>query len=258
MKIANELKAVRIGHGLRERLLLSFIAISGFAVVAAVVGNYAFYAIGQSLQQVTEKSVPPAIAALELAQRADRIVAAGPVLLGAANSEDFTAVASVLDREVKEAGRQLSELPHQGLTTDKLIQIGVIFRVVTSNLNSLKSAVQARIAATDRKSAAIHNTYDAYNQFRLLWTPKFNELKGHIAALQRALDDPKSAPEAKLAAFDRLNRFSRRLRLGSRLLSAHPMPPHRPISIRLGIQSSARSAISMASFRAWTLTSRLS
>jgi adenylate cyclase len=205
MKIANELKAVRIGHGLRERLLLSFIAISGFAVVAAVVGNYAFYAIGQSLQQVTEKSVPPAIAALELAQRADRIVAAGPVLLGAANSEDFTAVASVLDREVKEAGRQLSELPHQGLTADKLIQIGVIFRVVTSNLNSLKSAVQARIAATDRKSAAIHNTYDAYNQFRLLWTPKFNELKGHIAALQRALDDPKSAPEAKLAAFDRLN-----------------------------------------------------
>jgi adenylate cyclase len=205
MKIANDLKAVRIGHGLRERLLLSFIAISGFAVVAAVVGNYAFYAIGQSLQQVTEKSVPPAIAALELAQRADRIVAAGPVLLGAANSDDFTAVASVLDREVKEAGRQLSELPHQGLTADKLIQIGRIFRVVTSNLNSLKSAVQARIAATDRKSAAVHNTYDAYNQFRLLWTPKFNELKGHIAALQRALDDPKSAPEAKLAAFDRLN-----------------------------------------------------
>ena len=72
MKIANELKKVRIGHGLRERLLLSFIAISGFALVAAVVANYAFYAIGQSLQQVTEKSVPPAIAALELAQRAER------------------------------------------------------------------------------------------------------------------------------------------------------------------------------------------
>src|SRR5580704_18825140 len=118
MKPANESKTVTIGHGLRERLLLSFIAISGFAVVAAVVGNYAFYAIGQSLQQVTEKSVPPAIAALELAQRADRIVAAGPVLLGAANSEDFTAVASVLARAVKEAGRQLSELPHQGLTTE--------------------------------------------------------------------------------------------------------------------------------------------
>jgi hypothetical protein len=39
-----------IGFGLRQRLLLSFIAISGFAVVAAVVGNYAFYAIGEALQ----------------------------------------------------------------------------------------------------------------------------------------------------------------------------------------------------------------
>src|SRR5580700_9539627 len=147
MKIANELKSVKIGHGLRQRLLLSFIAISSFAVVAAVVGNYAFYAIGQSLQQVTEKSVPPALASLELAQRAERIVAAGPALLGVTNSEDFTAVASMLDREVKEAGRQLAELPGQGLTADKLIQIGIIFRVVTANLDSLKSAVQARIAA---------------------------------------------------------------------------------------------------------------
>ena len=205
MKLAKELKKVRIGHGLRERLLLSFIAISGFAVVAAAVGNYAFYAIGQSLQQVTEKSVPPAIASLELAQRAERIIAAGPALLGVTNSEDFTAVASVLDREVQEAARQLAQLPGQGLTADKLIQIGIIFRIVTANLDSLKSAVRARIAATDRKSAAVRDTYDAYNQFRVLWTPKFNELKGHITALQRALDDPRSAPEAKLAAFDRLN-----------------------------------------------------
>jgi signal transduction histidine kinase/CheY-like chemotaxis protein len=205
MKTANELKTVKIGHGLRERLLLSFIAISSFAVVAAVVGNYAFYAIGESLQQVTEKSVPPAIAALELAQRAERIVAAGPALLGAANAEDFTAVASVLDREVKEAGDQVSALPGQGLTAEKLIQIRIIFRVVTDNLNSLKAAVQARIAATNRKAAAVRDTYDAYNQFRVLWTPKFNELKDHIAALQRALDDKQSAPEAKLAAFDRLN-----------------------------------------------------
>src|ERR1019366_4983833 len=119
MKIADESKTVAIGHGLRARLLLSFIAISGFALIAAVVGNYAFYAIGQSLQQVTEKSVPPAISTLELAQRAGRIVAAGPALLGVTNSGDFTTVSSALDREVKEASRQLSELPGQGLTAEK-------------------------------------------------------------------------------------------------------------------------------------------
>jgi adenylate cyclase len=205
MKILDKLKTVRIGHGLRERLLLAFIAISGFAVVAAVVGNYAFYAIGHSLRQVTQKSVPSAIASLELAQRAERIIAAGPALLGATNTEDFTAVATALDREVNEAGRDLSELPGQGLTADQLIQIRLIFRVVTDNLDSLKSAVQARIAAADRKTALVRDAFEAYNQFRTLWTPKFNELKGNIAALQRALDNPSSAPEEKLAAFNRLN-----------------------------------------------------
>jgi len=183
MKTTNESKTVTIGHGLRERLLLAFIAISGFAVVAAVVGNYAFYAIGHSLGQVTEKSVPSAIASLELAQRAERIIAAGPVLLSAANSEDFTAASAQLDRELQAAGRQLSELPGQGLTADQLIQIRLIFRVVTDNLNSLKSAVQARIAAADRKAALVRNAFESYNQFRTLWTPKFNELKGHILAL---------------------------------------------------------------------------
>src|SRR5271170_8099271 len=122
MKIPDKLETVRIGHGLRERLLLAFIAISGFAVVAAVVGNYAFYAIGHSLRQVTEKSVPSAIASLELAQRAERIIAAGPALLGATNPEDFTAASSLLDREVQAAAGQLSELPSQGLTAEQLIQ----------------------------------------------------------------------------------------------------------------------------------------
>ena len=68
MTEASGSRTSRTGHGLRERLLLAFIAISCFAVIAAVVGNYAFYAIGKALHQVTEESVPPAIATLELAQ----------------------------------------------------------------------------------------------------------------------------------------------------------------------------------------------
>ena len=67
--------------GLRERLLLSFVAISGFAIIAALVGNYAFYAMGTALQKVTQKTVPPALAILNLAQRSERIVAAGPALI---------------------------------------------------------------------------------------------------------------------------------------------------------------------------------
>ena len=206
MKIpSDKLKTARIGHGLRERLLLSFIAISGFAVVAAAVGNYAFYAIGQSLHQVTEKSVPPAIATLELAQRTERIVAAGPALLGVTTTEEFKTASSALERELSAAERLLAQLPGHGVSFSKLAEINGVYDRVTANLERLKSAVQARIAAADRRSALVRDTFEAYNQFRTLWTPKFNELKGNILALQRALDDPRSTPQERLAAFGRLN-----------------------------------------------------
>ena len=204
MLMANEPKKVSI-RSLRERLLLAFIAISGFAVVAAMVGNYAFYAIGKALHQVTDESVPPAIATLELAQSSERIVADGPALLAVTSSDEFKTETAALDRELKTARALLDKLPSQGLTEDKLIQFRRIFRVVTANLDSLKSAVQSRTAAADRKTALVRETFDAYNNFRTIWTPKFNELKAQIASLQRVLDAAGSSPEARLAAVGRLN-----------------------------------------------------
>ena len=231
-----------IGHGLRERLLLSFIAISSFAVVAAVVGNYAFYAIGEALHQVTEKSVPPAIAALELAQRTERIVAAGPALLAVTDSAEFDAVSAVLDQELKEIRRVLSKLPGQELTVEKLGGILRVYDSVAANLETLKLAVQTRIAAADRKSALVRDTFDAYNQFRTIWTPKFNELKGHIQTAFSAPSMPQAvrprrgalpltASSGRSAISRRSNRFSRRLQSRSRLLSAPPAPARRPTSI---------------------------
>lgn len=207
MTVASGSKAAGIRHGLRERLLLSFIAISSFAVVAAVVGNYAFYALGEALHQVTDKSVPPAIVALELARRTERIAAAGPALLAVTNSAEFDAVSSTLDQELKEARLLLSKLPSQGRTIENLGGILRVYDSVAANLETMKLAVQNRIAAADRRSALAHVTLEAYQQFRIIWTPKFNELRGHIQTLQRILNlnATGSSPQQKLAAFDRLN-----------------------------------------------------
>jgi adenylate cyclase len=203
MTMAKALKPATTRSGLRQRLLLSFITISGFAVVAAVVGNYAFYAIGEALHQLTEISVPPAIATLEFAQRTERIVAAGPALLAAANNTELDNTSTTVEQEVKEAAQLLNELPHEGLAVDKLIEIQTVFNQVAVNLAALKSAAQRRIAAADRKATLVRDTFDAYNQFRAIWTPKFEELKGYIAPLQR--DAAGGTAGERLAALNRLN-----------------------------------------------------
>ncbi|MBV8535973.1 MAG: HAMP domain-containing protein [Alphaproteobacteria bacterium] len=195
-----------LGYGLRERLFLAFVAISGFAVVAAVVGNYAFYAIGNALRQVTVKSVPPAIAALELAQRTERIVARGSVLLNLTTAEELKTASSALDSELAAADRALAALPTQSLSWAQIENLNGVFDRVSTNFQALKSAVQRRIADADRKAALTRDTFDAYNQFRNVWTPRFTELKEHVETLQRALDATRSSPEQRLAAVDRLTR----------------------------------------------------
>jgi len=194
-----------IGFGLRQRLLLSFIAISGFAVLAAVVGNYAFYAIGEALHQVTEKSVPPAIATLEFAQSTERIVAAGPALLAANNKSEVASTSRAAEQEVKEASRLLDNVPATGLAVEKLSDIQSIFNQIAVNLATLKLASVRRIDATDRKAMLVRDTFVVYSQFRSVWTTKFEELKSLTATLQRSLNTSGRSMEEQSAAINRLS-----------------------------------------------------
>ena len=191
--------------GLRERLLLSFAAISGFAIVAALVGNYAFYAMGTALQKVTEKTVPPALAILNLAQRSERIVAAGPALLAVTTADEYASVSSALDKELVGVAGALVELPNQGVTVAELVEIQGVIAKLNENLKALKSAVARRNSAADRKTALFRTTFNAYSQFRTTWTPRFEELRDHIQRLQRTLETARTSSEETLAAVDRLN-----------------------------------------------------
>jgi signal transduction histidine kinase len=205
MSIEHRSAPVKVRHGLRARLILSFIAISGFAVVAAVVGNYAFYAIADALRQVTEKSVPPAVATLELAQRLERVVGAGPALLAVFSPEDFRTASSALEQEVREAQIALLRLPSEELPAENLREILYVFERTVANLESLKSTVQVRIATARRRSALLRATFESYKEFGTIWTPRFNELKDQILALRLKLDVTKNSPEQTLAAVGDLN-----------------------------------------------------
>jgi hypothetical protein len=197
------------GFGLRQRLLLSFIAISGFALVAALVGNYAFYAIGEALRQVTEKSVPPAMATLEFAQSTERIVAVGPALLAANTMSEVASTSRAAEQEVKGATRLLDNLPATGLAEDKLVDIQAIFNQIAANLAALKSAAMRRIGATDRKAMLVRDTFIVFSQFRSVWGPKFEELKGLIATLEKSLDASGGSFEERSAAINRLSETNR-------------------------------------------------
>lgn len=72
--------------GVRARLLLAFLGISGFAVLAAAAGIYAVQQVGARLEMV-DAHVPPTLTSLELSRSAERIIAAAPALVAAADRQ---------------------------------------------------------------------------------------------------------------------------------------------------------------------------
>src|SRR5215510_8965764 len=197
--------ATRPGYGLRGRLLLAFIAISSFAAIAAIVGTYALYTTGKALHEVTDRSVPPAIVSLELAQRTELILAVGPTLLGVSSANELAGESFALDREFKEAAQLVLELSNTGLAETELNEIQAAFAQVTANFTALKAVTQKRIASANRKVKLLREIFEAYNQFRVIWTPKFEDLQRQILLLRNTLDTARSSTEERLAAVDHLN-----------------------------------------------------
>ena len=195
----------QVRFGLRARLLLSFIGISGFAIIAAIFANYAFFAIGQALQDVTERTVPPAIATLELAQRTEHIAAAGPALLAATSRNEVESITVALSRDLLQAGLIISRLPSQGTANAEVDGLQALVAQLEKNLGSVQSTVERRIAATNDKTALIDDTFDAYSKFRAIWTPQFQDLRARIAELQEGLKGARAQATDTASAVDRLN-----------------------------------------------------
>ena len=67
--------------GVRGRLLLAFLAICMFALVAAGSGFFSLSQVGSALKIITEQRVPQAISWLELSRQTERVVSAAPAML---------------------------------------------------------------------------------------------------------------------------------------------------------------------------------
>ncbi|MDC3237489.1 hypothetical protein OAT93_02010, partial [bacterium] len=70
-----------VSMGVRGRLLLAFLGISMFSLIAAASGLYSLSQVGSALTKITAQRVPQALAWLELSRRVESVVRAAPALL---------------------------------------------------------------------------------------------------------------------------------------------------------------------------------
>ncbi|MCZ7598337.1 MAG: response regulator [Gammaproteobacteria bacterium] len=187
--------------GVRARLLLAFLAITGFTALAAVAGIYAFREVGERLDVIDER-VAPAIAALELSRSAERIIAAAPALLAAGQRQRRDEVRAELDREVDVLEATLADLSVQAGASLPLDELGTLVSSLTAELDRLDSIVGLRIDGAARVGTLRDELFDANAAVRRLLAPWLEVLGSEIAARVNAQpDDPGAArDETGLAA----------------------------------------------------------
>jgi adenylate cyclase len=191
--------------GLRGRLLLAFVGISGFALLAAVTGFYALIKSGESLDEIARRKVPVAIAALSLALDSKSLVGAGPTLSNITDPVELRPVEIMITEELDKARDLLTDLRDAGLDRKTIGDIGDKLDSLSANLASIDAAARRRMAASAQKLALLRSASAAYLQFGEFWTPRFKELQGELIGLQRSVMSPAVPAEQRLAAVNKLD-----------------------------------------------------
>src|SRR6516164_9427681 len=122
--------------GVRGRLLLAFFGISGFAVLAAAAGIYAFRQVGDRLELIDAR-VPQVASSMEISRAADRLIASAPALLAATTAKERDEISARMRPEVDRLIVGLIDIGRAGSAGEAAIAIQLLVTSLRSNLAQL-------------------------------------------------------------------------------------------------------------------------
>ena len=170
----------------RWRLLLAFLGISAFAVLAAAAAMWAFLELGQVVERTTGERAPAALASLELSRQAERVAAAAPALLAAPDETARAEVAAGIRLQLGTLETFLAQLRN---TSPNATALGAIEPAVTGlrrNLDALDQVVAERLATARAKQVLLSRLSTAVVGAQRLVTPGIVYLDSQLAVWRRA------------------------------------------------------------------------
>jgi signal transduction histidine kinase len=171
--------------GVRARLLLAFFGISGFAVLAAAAGIYAFNQVGDRLELIDAR-VPQVVSSLEISRAADRLIASAPALLAASTTKERDEVAHRMRPEADRLIVGLVDVGRGGAAGEAAVAIQRLVTSLRSNLAELESLVGLRLKTRDRVAELLQAAFQANQEAQRLFAPWLQVMEMQI---NRSLDE---------------------------------------------------------------------
>ena len=168
--------------GVRARLLLAFFGISGFAILAAAAGIFAFRQVGDRLELIGAR-VPLVVSSLEISRAADRLIASAPALLAVATTKDRDDVSKRMRPEIDRLTIALNDVVRAGMAGDAPIAIELLVASLRSSLVELESLVGLRLKSRDRLAGLLQSVFQANQETQRLFAPWFQVMAMQISRL---------------------------------------------------------------------------
>jgi signal transduction histidine kinase len=171
--------------GLRARLLLAFFGISGFSILAAAAGIYAFRQVGNRLELIDAR-VPQVVSSMEVSRAADRLIASAAAVLAATTTKERDELSSRMRPEVDRLIIGLNDVGRAGTAGEAAIAIQLLVASLRSNLTELENLVGLRLKVRERLTGLLHTVFQANQETQALFAPWFQVMEMQI---NRSLDE---------------------------------------------------------------------
>jgi hypothetical protein len=181
--------------GVRGRLLLAFLGIATFSLVAAASGLVSLSLVGNALTKVTDERVPQALSWLELSSQAERVVRAAPALLVVTTEEARDEVSTEIASQAEQLDKYLEKIRNYSPEKRNLEveRIAALIRRLNANLVSLDELVKQRIAISKDKENRVRQLTQVNSVAQRMVAPGKRILEGEIVEWNRQLESNESS-----------------------------------------------------------------
>ena len=204
---------------MRARLLLAFVAITGFAIIAAAAGIYAFREVGGRLE-IVDARIAPTLSAVELSRSAERIIAAAPALLAATDRNRRDEIKAALVAEAERLNATLAGLQRDDNDPLPLSSIEPIVSSLTASIASLEDLVERRLQSSERIRVLRQRVFRTNDDTQRLLAPWLEILVSEITALVEARKAAGAGPGDRTEQLESLIELQRLIRAAQAQVSS--------------------------------------
>jgi signal transduction histidine kinase len=183
--------------GVRASLIIAFVGISGFAVLATLAAIYSFHVVQTLFDKIIEERVPTALAAQELSSRVGRILAETPALLAANTPSERSQLWNRIGTEIEAIDNLLNSMRNERFLTGTLAPLNDILDSLRSNLFALNTLVGERIVLAHSKAILLEEMLKEHEETMTVLGPWIINVNRDVQRLRTAVGD------SRLSAADR-------------------------------------------------------